>query len=103
LKLRAIALANATSGVAKFTVSDGVATPAASPGSSGNPSGVTLTSETQTTVTWAASENDRYKEAKIPLTAAPAANDVVVVVVNFQTSGWTLAQISLWKFDLIWE
>ncbi len=103
LKLRVIALANATSGAAKLTVSDGIATPATSPSSSGNPSTITLTSETQTTVTWAASENDRYKEAKVTLTSTPAANDVLVVAITFQTSGWTLAQISTWKFDLIWE
>ena len=103
LKLRALALANATTGAAKFTVSDGACTPAASPGASGNPSSITLTSESQTTITWAASENDRYKQAKVPLSATPAANDILVVAVKFQTTGWTLAQNSTWIFTLIWE
>src|SRR2546430_608163 len=97
LKLRLLALANATSGAAKLTVKDGVATPATSPAASGNPSAVTLTSETQTTVTWAASENDRYKEAKVTLAAAPVGNDMLVVALLFQTSGWTLAAASCWN------
>lgn len=103
LKLRMLALANATSGAAKVTVKDAAATPAGSPSSSGNPSAVSLTSETQTTVTWAASENDRYKEAKVTLTASPAANDQLVVAILFSTTGWTLAQVSTWMFSIIWE
>ncbi len=103
LKLRIVALANATSGAAKITVSDGVATPATSPSASGNPSAATLTAETQTTITWAASENDRYKEAKVTLSASPAGNDVLVVAVTFNTSGWTLAQTGTFIFTLIWE
>lgn len=103
LKLRILALANATSGVAKLTVSDGVATPAASPAASGNPSAATLTGETQTTITWAASENDRYKEAKVTLTAAPSGNDQLVVAITFNTTGWTLAQVGTFMFSVIWE
>jgi hypothetical protein len=103
LKLRILALANATSGVAKLTVSDGTATPAASPGSAGNPSAVTLAGESQTTITWAASENDRYKDSKVTLATVPAANDVLVVAVKFQSSGWTLAQVATFLLSLIWE
>lgn len=103
LKLRILALANATSGAAKLTVSDGAATPATSPASSGNPSAATLTAETQTTITWTTSENDRYKEAKVTLTTSPAANDMLVVAVKFQTTGWTLAQVATFLFSLIWE
>lgn len=102
LKLRLLALANATSGAAKVTVKDGVATPAGSPGSSGNPSAASLTSETQTTVTWAASENDRYKLADVTLTAAPSAGDMLVVALTFNTTGWTLAQISVWIPAIVW-
>lgn len=102
LKMRLIALANATSGAAKLTVKDGIATPASSPTSSGNPSAATLTSETQTTVTWAASENDRYKLADVTLTATPAGGDQLVVAVTFQTSGWTLAAISTWMLSIVW-
>jgi len=103
LKLNILALANATSGAAKLTVSDGTSTPAASPAASGNPSAAALTAEAQTTITWAASENDRYKQAKVPLTTAPAGNDQLVVAVKFQTTGWTLAAVGTFIFSLIWE
>lgn len=103
LKLRLLALANATSGVAKVTVKDGVATPATSPAAAGSPSAASLTSETQTTITWAASENDRYKEAKITLTASPIGNDILVVALTFNTTSWTLAQVSTWIASIIWE
>ena len=103
LKLVLLALANATANAAKLTVSDGAATPAASPAASGNPSAITLTAESQTTVTWAASENDRYKLAKITLTTAPAGSDVLVVAIKFQTTGWTLAVVSTWIAYLLWE
>ncbi len=101
-KLRIRALANATSGAAKMTVSDAVATPATSPSSSGNPSLISLTSESQTTVTWAASENDRYKAALVTLTPALTAGDILVVALTFQASGWTLAAASVWWAELIW-
>lgn len=103
LKLRILALANSTANAAKLTVSDGAATPAASPGAGGNPSAVTLTAETQTTFTWAASENDRYKEQKVTLTTVPLANDQLVVAVKFQTTGWTLAVVGTFIFSIIWE
>jgi len=97
LKLRILALANATSGAAKLTVSDKNVAAGASP------SGATLTAETQTTITWAAGNNDQYMEAKVPLTSTPAGNDQLVVAVKFQTSGWTLAVVGTLIFSLIWE
>lgn len=97
LKLRLLALANATSGVAKFTVKDGNVAAAASP------SAVSLTSETQSSVTWAAGDNDKYKETKVTLTSAPSGNDVLVVAITFNTSSWTLAQVSTWIVTAIWE
>jgi hypothetical protein len=103
LKLRILALANSTANAAKLTVSDGAATPAASPAAGGNPSAITLTAESQTTFTWAASENDRYKEQKVTLTTAPAGSDQLVVAVKFQTSGWTLAVVGTFLFAIIWE
>src|SRR5262245_10762895 len=103
LKLRLLVLANATTGAAKLTVSDGVAIPAASPAASGNPSAVTLTAEAQTTIPWASAQNDRYKEAKVTLSAAPAGNNQLVVAVTFNTTGWTLAQVSTWIFSILWE
>lgn len=97
LKLRMLALANATSGAAKVTVSDKNVAAGASP------SAATLTAEAQQTITWVAGSNDKYQEVKLILTPAPAANDVLVVAVVFNTTGWTLAQVSTWQFSLIWE
>src|SRR5690348_16781568 len=53
-KLRVLSLANATSGVLKFTVADGRC-PAGS-----SPSAATLTGETQSSLTWAAGNADEY-------------------------------------------
>lgn len=97
MKLRLLALANAATGDAKVTVRDAVVAVGASP------SAASLTAETQATVTWGASDNDKYKESKIPLTASPAGNDVLVVAVTFNTTGWTLAQVSTWIASIIWE
>lgn len=97
MKLRLIALANATSGDAKVTVKD------TNVAAGSSPSGATLTSETQATITWAAGDNDKYKEAKVTLTPTPAGNDFLVVDVVFNTTSWTLAQISTWFISLIWE
>jgi hypothetical protein len=96
-KLRLLALANATSGAAKVTVKDGRC-PAGS-----SPSAATLTSETQVTVTWAAGNNDQYLETKVALTTVPQANDLLVVALTFNTTGWTLAAVSTWVASIIWE
>ena len=96
-KLRLLALANATSGVAKLTVKDGRC-PAGS-----SPSAASLTSETQTTVTWSTGNNDQYLETKVTLTTTPQANDMIIVGLTFQTTSWTLAQVSTWIASIIWE
>lgn len=97
LKLRLLALANATSGVAKVTIKDGHVAAGASP------SAATLTSETQVSITWAAGNNDEYMENKTALSATPAGNDVLVVSLTFNTASWTLAQVSTWLASVIWE
>lgn len=97
LKLRLLQLANATSGTAKFTVKDATVAAAASP------SAASLTSETQSSVTWAAGDNDKYKETKVTLTASPAGNDMLVVALTFNTTGWTLAQVLTSTVTVIWE
>jgi hypothetical protein len=96
-KLRLLALANATSGVAKVTVKDGRC-PAGS-----SPSAATLTSETQVTVTWSTGNNDEYLEAKVTLSTTPQANDMLVVALTFNVTGWTLAAASTWLASIIWE
>lgn len=93
-KLRCLAMANATSGVAKVTVSDG-RTPA------GSSIGVaTLNAETQLSQTWATA--DILVENLITLTTAPTANDIITVKAVFNTASWTLAAASTWQFTLVW-
>jgi hypothetical protein len=95
LKLRLLALADASSGVAKVTVADGTCPAGTAPAS------VTLTSETQVSQTWPTP--DIYVENKVVLSATPAGNDMLVVTITFNTSGWTLAAISVWIASIIWE
>lgn len=98
LKLMVRCLANATSGTALFTVSD------ASCGNGVSPSGLSLTSETQASVTWAAGDNDKYKDTKVSLTTSPAANDSLVVALTFNsTGGWSLAQTLTAMTWVLWE
>jgi hypothetical protein len=95
LKLRCLAMANATAGVAKLTVSDG----ATSAGS--NIGATTLTAETQLSQTWATA--DILVENKITLTTVPTANQILTILATFNTTGWTLAQVSVWQFSIVWE
>ena len=95
LKLRVLAWANATSGVAKLTVKDNQT-------AAGSNIGVTtLTTETQLSQTWATA--DIIVENKITLTTAPTANSILTALATFNTSGWTLAAASVWQFSLVWE
>ena len=96
-KVRIWSLANATSGTLKWTVKDGRC-PAGS-----DPSAATLTSETQSSVTWATA--GIYVETKVTLTglSSLAAGDMVVLAITFQTSGTTLAAESVHIVALIWE
>jgi hypothetical protein len=97
LKLLNRMMANATSGTAKYTVKDATVANAA------DPSAATLTSETQSSATWAAGDNDKFKDVKTTLTASPAGSDTLVVAVTFNTSSYTLAQVLNNAFFLIWE
>jgi hypothetical protein len=94
-KLRALAMANATSGVAKLTVSDGQTAAGSNIGAT------TLTAETQVSQTWATA--DILVENKVTLTTVPAANSILTVLATFNTTGWTLAQASVWQFSIVWE
>jgi hypothetical protein len=96
LKLRALAMANATSGTAKYTISDGVTSAGSNIGAT------TLTSETQVSQTWATA--DILVENKTTLTASPTANQILTCVASFNsTGGWTLAAQSVWQFSAVWE
>lgn len=97
-KLRLLALANATSGVAKINpkwVSVAIEE---------DPSGATLNAEGTSTVTWSTGDNDQYKELKVTLDADTlVASEEVVMDLVFETTDWTLAQVSTWIASVIWE
>ena len=97
IKCRLLAMANATSGIAKVTLRDG-RTPAGS-----NIGAATLTAETQVSQTWATA--DILVENKVTLTGVGslAANDILTIRMTFNTSGWTLAQQSVWQASIVWE
>jgi hypothetical protein len=95
LKLRSLFQANATSGVIKYTVQDGVVSPGSNPGAA------TLTSETQQSITWTTA--DILVENKLILTAAPTAGQLVPTVITFNNTGWTLAAILSGIHMLVWE
>lgn len=95
-KLRCLSWANATSGNALFTVKDGH-TAAGS-----NIAAASLSTETQTTITW--SSADVIVETKITLSSTIAANDILTARIDFNsTGGWTLAAASVYQFSLVWE
>jgi len=97
-KLRLLALANATSGDARVNPMWASVAPEESP------SGATLNAEGTSTLTWGAGDNDQYKELKITLDAdTPVASEMIVMDLVFETSSWTLAQISTWIASIIWE
>ena len=99
LKCRILAWANATSGNAIYTLSDGGTAPAA------NIANTTLTTDaTTTTLGWAAAQNDIIREVKVTLTGTgQAANNIFTVNMTWNTASWTLAQQSVWQLSLVWE
>ena len=98
LKLRLLAMANASAGIAKLDIIDGVTSPNTAIGASNftTEAGSPTISQTWTTA-------DVLVENKVTLTAAPTAGQIVTVILAFRTSGWTLAQASVWQASLIWE
>jgi hypothetical protein len=95
LKLRCLAMANATSGTAKLTVKDGATS------ASSNIGATSLSTETQLSQTWASA--DILVENKITLTASPTANQILTVLATFNTASWSLAAPSTWQFSIVWE
>jgi hypothetical protein len=97
LKLRTLMLANATSGTAKWTVSDiNVAAGASA-------SAAAMNSETQQSYSWTTGNADKYIETKQALTSTPSGNDTLVVALTFNHSGWTLAVPLTTVATIIWE
>lgn len=99
LKLQIWALANATSGAAKINPKW------ASVAAEEDPSTATLNAEGTQTITWAAGDNDQYKELEVTLDADTlVGGEALVMDLVMETSGWTLAQImTMARVALIWE
>lgn len=97
-KLRLIALAAATSGAAKVNAKW------ASVATEEDPSSASLNAEGTSTLTWSTGDDDQYKELKITLDADTlVADEIVVMDLTFETSSWTLAEVSTWIPTIIWE
>lgn len=97
-KLRLLALANATAGNAKVNPKWASVAPEE------DPSSATLQAEGTQTVSWSTGDNDQYKELKVTLDADTlVASEVVVMDLVFETSSWTLAQVSTWIPSIIFE
>lgn len=96
-QLHLFALANATSGSAKVNPKW------ASVAAAEDPSSATLNAEGTSTLTWAAGDADDYKELTITLDAdTPVAGEMLVMDLTFETTSWTLAQVSTWITSVRW-
>ena len=69
-----------------------------------DPSDTALNAEGTSTLTWATGDEDVLKELKVTLDAdTVVAGEIIVMDLVFETSGTTLAQLSVWNFSIIWE
>jgi hypothetical protein len=97
-KLHLRALANASTGAAKVNPKWG------SVAAEESPVAVTRTAEGVGTVTWGAGDEWQYKELKVTLDAdTPTGNETIEMDLVFETSSWTLAQVSTWEASVIFE
>lgn len=99
-KLIIRALANATSGVAKVNPKwKSVAVEETTDVATGS-----LNAEGTQTITWAAGDIDVIKEVIIDLDADTLVFDEdIIMELVFETTDWTLAQVSTWTISIIWE
>jgi hypothetical protein len=95
LKLMIRGMGAVSTQVAKFQVSDN------SCGTGVSPSGLTLTAEAASSVTFASV--DQYIDTKVTLTTVPNPNDDLVVALKFQTTGWTASTVTTWQVWALWE
>jgi hypothetical protein len=97
-KLRLLAIANATTGVAKVNPTWG------SVAVEENYDTTTLTAEGVQTVTWETGDADVFKELKVTLDAdTVVASEIVVMNLVFVDTDFTLAVTSTWIASIIWE
>lgn len=95
--LRCWAIANDTSGVAKVDWQWNTCADAA------DCSGVTLNAEGDSTVTWAAGDNDKLKKLDIVMDASTiVAGQPVVGKLVFKATGWTEPAVSTWNCSIVW-
>jgi hypothetical protein len=102
LKLRLLAMANASTGIAKLDIIDGVTSPGTAIGASNFTTEAGSPTISQNWAT-APAGPDILVENKVPLTASPTAGQIVTTILAFRTASWTLAQASVWQPSLIWE
>lgn len=98
LKIIFDARADAETGVAKLDVQWRSVAPEE------DPSDTALNAEGTQTVTWATADDDVKKELKVTLDAdTVVGGETIVLNVVFETTSWTLAAKSNWKFWLEFE
>lgn len=97
--LKLVAVANATSGAAKVNPK----WVSLDSSSNENPDQATYNAEGTTTITWAAGNNDDYMEATVTLDAdTVVAGEIIAMDLTFETTSWTLAQVSTWWASIYW-
>lgn len=97
-KLRLLAIANATAGVARVNPTWGSCAVEETYDT------ITLTAEGAQSVTWAAGDADQFKELKVTLDADTlVAGEIVVMALVFEDASFTLAVTSTWLASIIWE
>jgi hypothetical protein len=98
LKLRLIAQADAITGAAKVNPKW------ASVAMGEDPSSATLQAEGTQTFTWSTDDDDEYQEIVVDLDADTAVVDeIIVMALVFETSGWGLNVPSNWQAMIFWE
>lgn len=98
--LRLLALANATSGEAKVNPKH----KSVSVEESADLAGADYAAEGTQTITWSIGDADQWKEVKVPLDADTfAAGELLMLLMVFETTNWTLAAVSTWLASIIWE
>ena len=95
MKLRGLAWAQATTGNAVVVPSDGQTAVGSDIG------GTSLT--TDATMTWTWTTGSVIVEQKVNLATTPTVNDILTVLLNFESSSWTLAATGVFQFSVVWE
>jgi hypothetical protein len=98
MKLRGLAWAQATTGKGVVVPSDGQTAVNSDIG------GTALTANATMTWDWASlGLGSVMLEQKVNLSTTPTANDILTVLLNFESSAWTLAATGVFQFSLVWE